>query len=373
MQKGRGCHLAAHENRVDNFGPGPAALPLPVLQKVQEEILNFQGTGMSMLELSHRNAKYEEVQLRGETLLREQLGISDEYSVLFLQGGASLQFSMLPLNFLKANKRAGYIVTGSFAEKAFVEAQNIGNAVAVGSTKEEKYCRIPSENELCTLDVDAYIHLTSNNTIYGTQWQTFPGVQGIPLVADMSSDILSRQFDVNQFSLIYAGAQKNLGAAGVTVVIVKKSWLQESAASIPTMLRYAVHEKQASRYNTPPTFAVYVLSLVLEWVKNNGGLVEMEKQNHEKANLLYQVIDSYPDFYSGHAEKGSRSSMNVTFRLPSDEATKRLIAEAKERGITGIGGHRSVGGCRVSLYNGVSLASVERFVDFLEEFYHQSK
>lgn len=366
--------MAAYDKRVDHFGPGPAALPLPVLMQVKEEILNYEGTGMSMLELSHRNAKFEEVQLRAETLLRSLLQIPEEYSILFLQGGASLQFAMIPLNFLKEQERAGYIVTGAFAEKAFAEAKNIGDAVTVASTKAEKFNRIPSKDELNFSEVNAYVHLTSNNTIYGTQWHEFPDVKGIPLVADMSSDILSRKIDVDRFSLIYAGAQKNLGAAGVTVVIVKKSWLEQAnEVKVPTMLRYAIHAKQASRYNTPPTFAVYVLSLVLEWVKQNGGLAEMENQNIEKAKLLYQVIDSYPDFYSGHAVTENRSLMNVTFRLQNDDLTKLLISKAKENGFTGIAGHRSVGGCRVSLYNGVSLTSVNRFVDFLEQFYHQHK
>jgi phosphoserine aminotransferase len=364
--------VAAPGARVDNFGAGPATLPLPVLKQVQEEVLNFRGTGMSMLELSHRNAKYEEVQFRAEALLRELLGIQETYSILFLQGGASLQFAMLPLNFLPEGKKAGYLVTGAFAEKAFKEAQDIGDAVAIASSKTTNYDHIPSVGELDISEVNAYVHLTSNNTIYGTQWCEFPDVSGIPLVADMSSDILSRKINVDRFSLIYAGAQKNLGAAGVTVVIVKKAWLEQAGeVKTPTMLRYATHVKQSSRYNTPPTFAVYVLSLVLEWVKQNGGLAGMESQNARKAKLLYQVIDNYPDFYRGHAIKDSRSSMNVTFRLPDDETTKILISEAKNEGFTGISGHRSVGGCRVSLYNGVSLESVNRFADFLEAFYHR--
>lgn len=358
--------------RVDYFGPGPAALPLPVLEKIQDELIQFRDAGMSILELSHRNAKYEEVQARTEALLRELLGISEDYAILFLQGGASLQFAMVPLNFLAQNKRAGYLLTGSFAEKAFAEAKEIGPAVSIGSTKEEKFNRIPSEAELNFSDADAYIHLTSNNTIYGTQWHSIPNVGEIPLVADMSSDILSRKFDVNRFSLIYAGAQKNLGAAGVTLVIVKKSWLDEANANIPAILRYATHAKQSSRYNTPPTFSVYVMSLVLEWVQNKGGLEKMEENAKIKSGLVYNVIDKHPDFFYGHAQVDSRSHMNVTFRLPDDELAKRLLLEAKSENITGIGGHRSVGGCRVSLYNGVSVEATERLAQFLENFYQQN-
>lgn len=354
--------------RAYNFNAGPSALPLEVLQEAQGELINFNGTGMSVMELSHRSKEYEEVHNEAIALLKELLNIPEQYDVLLLQGGASLQFAMVPMNFLPEGKTANYILTGSWSEKALKEAKIIGETRIGASTKENNYKSIPSLNELDICENDAYVHITSNNTIFGTQWKEFPVNAKAPLIADMSSDILSRTFDVSQFSLIYAGAQKNLGPSGVTVVILKKDLLEKANKNIPTMLSYETHVKGNSLYNTPPTFAIYMLSKVLKWVKNNGGVSEIEKRNEQKAKLIYDVIDESNGFYIGHAEKDSRSLMNITFNLPSEELNKKFLAEAKEKGFVGLNGHRSVGGCRASTYNSVPYEACEALREFMTEF-----
>ena len=355
-------------NRAHNFNAGPSALPLSVLQKAQEEMLDFRGTGMSVMELSHRSAAYDEVHQKAIQLLRELLGISDDYEVLFLQGGASLQFSMVPMNFLLPGKSGGYVMTGTWSEKAKKEAKLIGDVYEVASDKEGNYRRIPGQDEYQLNPESAYIHITSNNTIYGTQWHQYPDTGNLPLIADMSSDILSRPINVNDFSMIYAGAQKNLGPSGVTVVILRKSLLENVRENVPTMLRYDTHTKSNSLYNTPPTFGIYMLGLVLQWAKEQGGVTAIEQRNKEKAGLLYDTIDSSNGFYVGHAEPGSRSLMNVTFRLANAELEKQFLTEAKSAGFVGANGHRSVGGCRVSLYNAVPYESSKAFRDFMVEF-----
>ncbi len=360
--------MATETERVDHFGAGPGALPLPVLEQAQQELLNYRHTGMSVLELSHRSHAYEQIQASAEQRLRALLAIPDDYAVLFLQGGASMQFAMVALNFLSAGLTAGYILTGSWSEKAFKEAQHVGRAVVCASTKSQGYTRIPRSDELALDGVNAYVHLTSNNTIYGTQWHAFPDTGTIPRVADMSSDLLSRPVDVERFGLIYAGAQKNLGPAGVTIAIVRKSWLEAAINTSPVILRYETHEQHRSLYNTPPTFAVYILNLVLAWAEEQGGVTALAEQNSRKASLLYDVMDEYPDFYDGHAEKDSRSMMNVTFRLPTEQYTTQFFQEAKDAGFVGLAGHRSVGGCRASLYNAVTLAACERLAQFMEDF-----
>lgn len=354
--------------RAYNFNAGPSALPLEVLQEAQGELINFNGTGMSVMELSHRSKEYEEVHNEAIALLKELLNIPEQYDVLLLQGGASLQFAMVPMNFLPEGKTANYILTGSWSEKALKEAKIIGETRIGASTKENNYKSIPALNELDICENDAYVHITSNNTIFGTQWKEFPVNAKAPLIADMSSDILSRTIDVNQFSLIYAGAQKNLGPSGVTVVILKKDLLEKANKNIPTMLSYETHVKGNSLYNTPPTFAIYMLSKVLKWVKNNGGVSEIEKRNEQKAKLIYDVIDESNGFYIGHAEKDSRSLMNITFNLPSEELNKKFLAEAKEKGFVGLNGHRSVGGCRASTYNSVPYEACEALREFMTEF-----
>jgi phosphoserine aminotransferase len=355
-------------NRTYNFNAGPSTLPLPVLEKAQKELLNYRQTGMSVMELSHRSKEYEEIHENAKSLLKELMEIPDQYEVLFLQGGASLQFAMVPMNLLKENQTANYVLTGVWSEKALKEAEKIGQTAIAGSSKETNYTYIPQPHEIQLTDDAAYLHLTSNNTIYGTQWHHFPTFENIDVVVDMSSDILSRKVNVSQFSLIYAGAQKNLGPAGVTVVILKKDLAERAPGHIPTMLKYETHLKKNSLYNTPPTFAIYMLSLVLEWVKEQGGVESIEKRNHQKAKIIYDCIDESSGFYQPHAEKNSRSFMNITFRLPTEELTQKFVMESKERGFVGLSGHRSVGGCRASIYNAVSLEACEALADFMKEF-----
>ena len=360
-------------NRAHNFNAGPSALPLEALKKVQAELLDFAGTGMSVMEISHRSKDYEKVHNETIALLRELLTISDDYEVIFLQGGASLQFGMVPLNYLREGQKAGYIMTGSWSEKALDEAKKIGQTYEVASTKEEKYTRIPEVSELKYDKDTAYIHLTSNNTIYGTQWDKLPKIEyDIPVIADMSSDILSKPFNVNDFALIYAGAQKNLGPSGVTVAIIRKDMVEKENSSLTTMLKYSTFTKNNSLYNTPPTIAIYLMGKVLAEVKALGGIDAMYKRNVEKAKLIYDTIDQSNGFYKGHAANAeSRSIMNITFRVADEELEKQFLDEAKKQGFVGLNGHRSVGGCRASTYNAVPyescLALKEYMVDFAKK------
>lgn len=355
-------------NRAFNFNAGPAALPEWALQEAQKELLNFRDTGMSVMELSHRSKDYDAVHNEAKSLLASLLSIPEDYEILFLQGGASLQFSMVPMNLLQEGKTAYYALTGSWSEKALKEAQKVGQTAVAVSSKENSYKNIPAIDAASIPSDAAYLHITSNNTIYGTQWQQFPTGLNVPLVADMSSDILCKPLNIEQFDLIYAGAQKNLGPSGVTVVIIKKDLLSRASDSLPTMLNYNTHAKNNSLYNTPPTFGIYLLSLVLKWVTNEGGLEVIAKRNNEKAALLYNEIDNSEGFYNGHADVDSRSNMNVTFTLSSDEASKAFLAQAKEAGFVGLNGHRSVGGCRASIYNAVPYENVERLAQFMNEF-----
>lgn len=364
--------MTAETKRAYNFNAGPSALPLQVLKKAQEELVNFQGTGMSIMELSHRSKEYEAVHNKAIALLQELLQIPTDYQVLFLQGGASLQFAMVPMNFLAPGKRAGYIMTGSWSEKALEEARLFGETYQAASSKEDNYRYIPQQEEIQIAENTAYLHLTSNNTIFGTQWQNFPDTGEIPLVADMSSDILSRPFDVSKFDLIYAGAQKNLGPSGVTVVIVKNSFLEKANSGLTTMLKYSTHAKNNSLYNTPPTFGIYMLGLVLSWAKEIGGVKELFRKNKEKAALIYDTIDNSNGFYQGHAQKDSRSLMNITFRLKNEDLEKKFLAEAKAAGFVGLNGHRSVGGCRASAYNAVSYEDCKALSEFMELFQKQN-
>jgi phosphoserine aminotransferase len=360
-----------NKSRAHNFSAGPSALPLAALQKAQEELLDFQGTGMSIMEMSHRGKEYEAVHNQAINLLKELLAIPADYEVLFLQGGASLQFAMVPMNFLLPDQKAGYVMTGTWAEKAYTEAKPMGNVFEVASTKEGNYCRIPGVDELKYGSDTGYLHLTSNNTIFGTQWHNFPDTGAVPLFADMSSDILSKPFAVNKFGLIYAGAQKNLGPAGVTVVILRRDLLERTNQKVPTMLRYGTYVKENSLYNTPPTFSIYMMGLVLAWVKEQGGVKAVYKRNQEKAALIYDTIDLSNGFYRGHAKPDSRSLMNITFRLANEELEKKFLGQAKQAGFVGLAGHRSVGGCRASFYNAVPyescLALKELMVNFQQE------
>jgi phosphoserine aminotransferase len=360
--------LTVTTKRAYNFNAGPSALPIEVLQKAQAELVDFKGTGMSVMELSHRSTTFEEVHNEAITRLRKLFEIPENYEVLFLQGGASLQFTMIPMNFLAQGQKASYIQTGAWSEKAFKEATFFGTPVEAASTKENNYKNIPAIQDIKIDEDSAYVHLTSNNTIFGTQWKTFPKTGDIPLIADMSSDILSKKVDVSNFAMIYAGAQKNLGPSGVTVVIARKDLLEKANTNIPTMLKYETHVKNNSLYNTPPTFGIYMLGEVLKWVEEQGGLEAIEKQNEVKAKFIYDAIDHSNGFYYGHATEDSRSLMNITFRVADEVLEKKFLAEAKEAGFVGLNGHRSVGGCRASAYNAVPVEACKALADFMVKF-----
>ncbi|HDQ46219.1 MAG TPA: 3-phosphoserine/phosphohydroxythreonine transaminase [bacterium] len=354
--------------RVWNFNPGPATLPLSVLERAKADLPVYGNTGMAVMELSHRGKEYDAIQTLARDLVAQLLGVPQNYKVLFLQGGASLQFAMIPMNLLAPGKTADYILTGSWSKKAYKEAKMAGAANVAGTSEAANFNRIPAQDEL-NLSKDAvYCHITSNNTIFGTQYQTFPDVGKVPLVADMSSDILSRKLNVGAFGLIYAGAQKNLGPSGVTVVIIREDLVEAGKTDIPIIMQYRTHAEADSFYNTPPTYSIYLLKLVLEWVKEIGGLDAVEKRNREKGKLLYGAIDAGAGFYKGAAEPGSRSLMNVTFRLPTEDLEARFIAEAKEAGFVGLKGHRSVGGIRVSMYNALEPEGIRRLCDFMTAF-----
>jgi phosphoserine aminotransferase len=353
---------------VYNFNAGPAMLPPPVLEQVQAELRDYHGRSMSIMEMSHRSKEYEAVNAQAEATFKRLLGVGEGYRVLFLQGGASTQFAVVPMNFLPPGGAADFLLTGAWAEKAYEEAALLGRARVAASTAEAGYRRVPRPDEIRLRPDAAYVHLTSNETIQGIQWLTFPDVGDRPLVADMSSDILSRPFDAGRFALVYAGAQKNLGPSGVTAVLLRESWLRRANKIIPTMLRYATHVKASSLYNTPPTFAVYVLNLVLQWVEKLGGLPAMAECNARKARTLYEAMDGSGGFYRGHAEPGSRSQMNVTFRLPGEALEKQFVAEAQAAGMVGLAGHRSVGGIRASIYNAVPLEACAALASFMGDF-----
>ncbi|CAM3778672.1 3-phosphoserine/phosphohydroxythreonine transaminase [Mesobacillus thioparans] len=354
--------------RALNFNAGPAALPEAVLARAEKEMMNYQDSGMGVMELSHRSKQFEAINEVTKSLLRGLLNIPDDYEVLFLQGGASLQFTMVPMNLLEEGSAAGYVLTGTWSEKALKEAQKIGSAAAIASSKSSNYKSIPSFTEIDVHPDSSYLHITTNNTIYGTQWHDLPKKVNVPLIADMSSDILSRPLHVPSYGLIYAGAQKNLGPSGVTVVIIQKDLLKRSRPDLPSMLNYQVHADSKSLYNTPPTLSVYFLMLVLEWAESIGGVKQLELQNKEKASLLYDAIDSSDGFYKGHAEKESRSLMNITYTLENEDLTSTFLHEAEKSGFIGLAGHRSVGGCRASIYNAVPTEHVEKLAKFMNDF-----
>jgi len=353
--------------RIYNFNAGPAVLPLPVLEEAQRDLVALPGVGMSVLEISHRSDAFEDILQRAEADLRRLAGVPDSYAVLFLQGGASLQFSMVPMNLLTPGSTADYILTGSWTEKAAKEARRVGAVNIAATTETERFSRIPRQDELRLTPRAAYVHITSNNTIEGTEWRTPPEVGDAPLVSDASSDMFSRPIDVARHGLIYAGAQKNLGPAGVTVVILRRDLLARSAADLHTMLSYRVHAEHASLYNTPPVFAIYVLGLVMKWIGARGGLDAMARANERKAGRLYAEIDR-SGFYRGTAERESRSLMNVTFRLQSQELETRFVTEVTAAGLDGLAGHRSVGGMRASLYNAFPEEGVDALVQVMREF-----
>jgi phosphoserine aminotransferase len=356
------------EKRIYNFSAGPAVLPEEVLKEAQENLMALPGTGMSVLEISHRSKAYEKIIRTTEQDIKTLLGIKDNHEVLFLQGGGTLQFSMVALNLLTDKKKADYILTGVWAKKAYKEAKREGTISVAASTESENFTRIPKQEEL-RLDPEAdYVHYTSNNTIYGTEFKYVPEVGNVPLVCDMSSNYLSKPVDVDKFALIYGGVQKNIGPAGLSMAIIRKDMLERSQDTLHTYLNYKIHAENGSMYNTPNCFAIYIVGLVAKWLIKNGGLAEMEKRNIEKGAILYNYMDSSDGFYRGTAQKDSRSLMNVTFRLPSEELEKKLISEATQAGFDGLKGHRSVGGLRASIYNAFPKKGVEDLVEFLKDF-----
>jgi phosphoserine aminotransferase len=353
--------------RIHNFNAGPAALPLPVLQEIQESFLDFKGSGMSITEVSHRSKWFDDVINDAVARIRRLLRLDETYQVLFLQGGASLQFAMIPMNCLADADRADYVNTGTWSTKAIQEAQLLGKNIQVVASSEDKgFSYIPKN--IAYSPKAAYVHFTSNNTIKGTQWPAYPDAAGGPLVADMSSDFMSRPFDIKPFGLIYAGAQKNIGPAGVCVVIIRDDMLNRTPKNIPTMLKYSTHASKNSMYNTPPCFGVYTIQLVMKWLEETvGGLDAMDAVNRKKAGCLYDLMDK-SRFYQGTADPSSRSLMNVTFRLPSEDLEKQFVQEAAANDFGGLKGHRSVGGCRASIYNATTLASVQALADFMIDF-----
>ncbi|KIO60864.1 3-phosphoserine/phosphohydroxythreonine transaminase [Caldibacillus thermoamylovorans] len=353
--------------RVYNFSAGPAQLPVSVLERAQEELLSYQEKGMSVMEMSHRSSDFKKIIERTEELIRELMEIPETYRVLFIQGGASLQFSMVPLNLLKDGGHAYYVNTGSWSKKALSEAKKIGEAKILASSDDQNFTYIPELDLQQINEQTDYVHITTNNTIEGTRFTKFPNTGHVPLVADASSNILSEQWDVSKFGLIYAGAQKNLGISGLTIVIIREDLIGHAKADIPTMLNYETYTKNNSLYNTPPTFAIYITMLLMEWLKEQGGVAAIEERNKEKANLLYKAIEDSKLFYS-NVKREDRSLMNIPFMTDSDELNKLFVKEAEQEGLHQLKGHRSVGGMRASIYNAMPIEGVKTLVDFMNEF-----
>ncbi len=355
--------------RVHNFNPGPSALPLSVLEKAQSELLDYQGSGMSVMELSHRSKEFESIIQTAEADLRELLHIPANYKVLFLQGGASLQFAMLPMNFRPAGASADYIVTGSWSKTAWKEAAKLGATCPAFNGEADNYSRLPASGEYVFDPKAAYVHFCHNETIHGVEFKSEPvPPQGVELVCDLSSDFLSQPVDVSKYAMIYAGAQKNAGPAGVVVVIVRDDMLARVPEKLPVMLDYKLLAESGSLHNTPPCYAIYMVGLVLKWLKDLGGLSAMKKIDEEKAGLVYNVIDQSGGYYRGHAKPAARSIMNIPFRLPSEELEDQFVKESKKADLIGLKGHRSVGGLRASLYNAVTVESAKVLADFMVEF-----
>jgi phosphoserine aminotransferase len=355
--------------RIYNFSAGPAVLPLPVLEEAQRNLLSLPGVGMSVLEVSHRSPAFEEVIQSAEADLRALLNVPDNYKVLFLQGGASLQFTMVPMNLLPKDASADYILTGSWGQGAIKEARKIGTVREAGTTAEGNFSRVTNQDELILDPNAAYAHFTSNETIFGVEFQSEPEVGDVPLVCDMSSNFISKPVDVSKYALIYAGAQKNAGPAGATIVIVRDDVLERVPKGLPAMLDYRNLAEKESMYNTPPCFAIYICGLVFKWLRNEvGGLDKIQVANQEKAKILYDAIDASDGYYRGHSAPECRSLMNVTFRLPSEELEKKFAKEATAAGLDGLKGHRSVGGMRASIYNAFPRDGVVRLVEFMKDF-----
>ncbi|MCF6136182.1 3-phosphoserine/phosphohydroxythreonine transaminase [Pseudalkalibacillus berkeleyi] len=357
-------------NEKMNFNPGPTALPDEVLTKAQTGLNKELHSGISILEMSHRSQEYQLIHDNAKSELRHFLAVPESHDILFLQGGASLQFTMVPMNLLSKYNTAYHIVTGSWAEKAFNESQKIGKTQLLASSKHTTFDRIPKRSDwnVDVFNTPSYLHITSNNTIYGTQWQDYEDLPDLPIVMDISSDVGTKDIPWDRVTLAYAGAQKNLGAAGVTVIIINKELLVDHDTERPIMLDYNAHAKKGSLHNTPPAFNIYVLGLMVQWMNQEGGLQEFEDRSNKKSELFYRIIDQSNDFYKGHAEKSSRSKMNVTFKLPTSELNEAFLRKANEAGFVGISGHRSIGGCRISLYNGIEMEACEKLAHFMETF-----
>ncbi|UCB59512.1 MAG: 3-phosphoserine/phosphohydroxythreonine transaminase [Thermoplasmatales archaeon] len=353
--------------RVYNFYAGPATLPLQVLKKAQEQLLDFDNTGISLMEISHRSKQYDLVHKEASNLVRQLMGISNEYKIMWLQGGASSQFWMVPLNLKIEGKPMDYVNTGTWSKKAIKEAKYYGKVNVVASSEDKNFSYIP--NNIIFSDDASYAHITGNNTIYGTEYHEWPNTSpDVPLVCDMSSNIMDKKIEANRFGIIYAGAQKNIGPAGVTLVIVREDLLDRVDENTPTMQKWKTHADKDSLFNTPPTWAIYICKLSLEYLKSIGGVSAIEKINRDKANILYDIIDKSDGFYKGHAKKDSRSLMNITFRLPTEELEQKCVSDAIDQGLIGLKGHRSVGGMRASIYNAMSKEGVKKLANFLIEF-----
>jgi phosphoserine aminotransferase len=354
--------------RVFNFNPGPAALPLEVLQQAQAEILDYKGTGMSVMEISHRSKEFEAIVAETQNDLRDLMKIPADYKILFLQGGASLQFAMVPMNFRPAGASADYIVTGTWSKKAFKESQKLGNAKSAANLEADNFNHLPSQSDLKLDSLASYLHFTSNETIHGVEYFIEPTPPaGVPLICDASSDFISHPIDVSKYAMIYAGAQKNAGPAGVVICILRDDLLEKVPAKLPNLLDYKALSAENSLLNTPPCWSIYIVGLVLKWAKGLGGLQEIEKRNQAKSDLVYKAIDESGGYYKGHA-RSDRSRMNITFRLPNESLEDQFASEAKENALIGLKGHRSVGGLRASLYNALPVAASEALVKFMKEF-----
>jgi phosphoserine aminotransferase len=358
--------------RVANFNPGPAALPLPVLERARDELIEFQGTGMSIMEHSHRGKAYEAVHDEAIALLTELAGVPATHQVLFMQGGASAQFAIVPMNFLHG-RSADYLHTGTWSKSAIDEAKLFGAVRLAASTEADKFTRVPRPDEIDLDPGAAYAHVTTNNTIEGTQYHYDPDTKGVPLVADMSSDFLWKKPDLARYALVYAGAQKNLGPSGVVIVVARKDFIETGRKDIPKIFKYTTFAAANSLYNTPPTFAIYLVRNVLAWMKSVGGAAKLQAWNEAKARLLYGALDAQADYYRAPVEKASRSTMNVVFRLPSEALEEAFVKEATKAGLVGLKGHRSVGGIRASIYNAVTVEDVERLVAFMEAFARKNR
>ncbi len=359
------------QKRVFNFSAGPSTLPVPVLEKVASQMLNYKDSGMSVMEMSHRSSSYLEIFNETKDLLKKVMNIPDNYKILFIQGGATQQFSTIPLNLMK-NGKADYIVTGAFSKKSAQEAAKFGDVHIAYNGSDNNFKHIPTQDELDIREGTSYVHICANNTIFGTEWKYVPDTKGAPIVADMSSNILSKPINVADYGMIYAGAQKNMGIAGCGIVIVREDLINEHKDNIPVLMEYNTIAENDSMYNTPPTFSIYVLGLVLKWIDEMGGLEVMQKKNEEKAKLLYDYLDT-TDFYKTHSDKDNRSLMNVTFTCPNKDLDAQFVKESVIAGMTNLKGHRSVGGIRASIYNAMPLEGVQTLVDFMKKFEAENK